>query len=254
MKTILLAVALFISSILSAQTDTLKSGVVNWNKLETNKQGRRQLIEGATRDLANLHIHSSTLAPGQANHPLIAYNDVEELIVVKEGHLTVTIGDTTRSLEPGGIALIVAGDKQRFQNSSNKAVIYYVLQLKSKAPVNMQRGKQAGGSFIRNWSEMVMRATDKGESRPIVDRPSSMFGRFEMHATALNPGFASHDPHTHRSEEIILMIKGNVIQQIGQTKHQASAGDLIYLASGVLHNTNNTGSVQCGYFAIQWVN
>lgn len=254
MKSILFAIAVLLSSGLLAQTDTLESGVINWNKLSVNERGRRQVLAGSTRDLANLRIHSSTLAPGQVNHALSSLADVEELIVVKEGRLTVTIGDTTRTLGPGGIALIVAGDKQSFKNTADKPAVYYVLQFRSKNPVNMQRAKQAGGSFIRDWSEMVMRTTGKGESRPIVDRPSSMFGRFEMHATALNVGFSSHDPHTHRAEEIILLIKGNVTQQIGQSLHQASAGDLIYLASGVLHNTKNAGGEQCGYFAIQWVN
>ena len=105
---------------------------------------------------------------------------------------------------------------------------------------------------MKDWNELQVKKTDKGESRPIFDRPSSMFPRFDVHATALNPGMSSHAPHTHRAEEVILMIKGNGEMLIGQTSHKAKAGDAILLRANIPHAFTNTGSVQCGYFAIQW--
>lgn len=257
MKTLLLAFTLFIVTGSIAQTDTLKSGVTTWAnlKIEKTQTGeRRQVLKGSTLDLADLSIHASTLAPGQINHPPRANTEIEELIIVKEGRLTVMINDSARTIGPGGLAMIIAGDSQSFRNDSHDPATYYVLILKSRKSPDIPRGKKAGGSLVKEWTDLVMRKTDKGESRPIFDRPSSMFGRFEMHATALNPGFSSHDPHTHRAEEIILMIKGNVTMQIGQSFNNATAGDLIFLASGDLHATKNIGTDQCGYFAIQWVN
>ena len=257
MKIFLLAFTILIVSRLTAQTDTLRSGVTTWNNLKSEKTQtgeRRQLFQGSTRDLADLSIHASTIAPGQTNHPPRAHTEFEELIIVKEGRLTVMINDSARTIGPGSLAMIIAGDSQSFRNDSPNPATYYVLRLKSKKTLDIPRGKKAGGSLVKEWTDLVMRKTDKGESRPIFDRPSSMFGRFEMHATALNPGFASHDPHTHRAEEIILMIKGDVTQQIDQSFHPATAGDLIYLASNNPHATKNTGKVQCGYFAIQWIN
>lgn len=257
MKLILLALAVLITPDLKAQTDSLSSQVINWHNLKAEKgegRERKEVLEGSTLDLANLKVHTSTLAPGQTNHPPRAHNDYEELIIVKEGNLKIIINDSSKILGAGGIALIVAGDEQSFQNVSGKPVIYYVLRFKSKPPVNIPRGKEGGDSFMKAWNDLVMKKTDKGERREIFDRPSSMFENFEVHATALNPGFASHDPHTHRAEEIILMIKGNITMQIGQRFYKATAGDLIFLASGDLHSAENTGSEQCGYFAIQWRN
>lgn len=257
MKILLLVLTLFVVKGSTAQPDTLKSGVTTWNNLktETTQTGeRRQVLQGSTLDLADLSIHASTLAPGQTNHPPRANTEIEELIIVKEGRLTVIINDSVRTIGPGGLAMIIAGDSQSFRNDSRDPATYYVLILKSKKAVDIPRGKKAGGSLVKDWTDLVMRKTDKGESRPIFDRPSSMFSRFEMHATALNPGFSSHDAHTHRAEEIILMIKGDVTQQIEQSFYPASAGDLIYLASNNPHATKNTGTDQCGYFAIQWIN
>lgn len=256
MKIILLALTLLIAGSSIAQTDTLPSAVYNWSDVKPQKTAtgeRRQVLKGSTLDLATLQIHTSTLGPGKTNHPPRALNDREELIIVKDGNLKVMLGDSSKVLGPGGLALIVAGEEQSFSNPSNKPATYYVLGFTAKDPVNIQRGKQAG-SFMKDWKELEVKQTDKGESRPIFDRTSSMFPRFDVHATTLNPGFASHLPHTHRAEEIILMIKGNGEEVIGQTFHKAKAGDVILLNSNIPHAITNKGSIPCSYFAIQWHN
>ena len=179
---------------------------------------------------------------------------MEELVVVKEGVLTIITGDSSKVLGPGSLALLVAGETQSFRNNSTAPAIYYVLAYKSKNPVNIQRGLQGGGSFVKDWKDFVVKKTDKGESRPVYDRPSSMFERFDVHATSLDPGVASHDPHHHRAEEVILLLKGNIQMQIGQSFYPAATGDLVFLESEVLHALKNTGTERCSYFAIQWHN
>ena len=256
MKTILSVCITLIAALATAQPN-LPSGVFHWStaKVEKTATGEsRQFVNDSTTDLSSFRVHTSTLEPGKTNHPPQAHNDVEELVVVKEGLLTLTIGDSSKTIGPGGMALIVAGDEQSFHNRSGKPVTYYILAYKSKNPVSIQRGQQGGGTFIQDWKEFVVRKTDKGESRPVFDRPSSMFERFDVHATALDPGFASHDPHHHRAEEVILLLKGDVEMQIGQSFYKAGAGDIVFLASGSLHALKNTGHEQCGYFAIQWHN
>lgn len=251
----MLAFSFFISSGLMAQKDTLPSKVFSWNTAKVQKEGkieRRKFLEGSTLDLSNLEIHTSTLLPGESNHPPKATTDAEELIIIKEGYVTATVEDSTKMLGPGGLILLMAGDKQSITNTSKKSATYYVLLFKSKDGLDNQRGKAGGRSLIKDWSEYVTLQTDKGESRPIFDRPTGMFKRFDVHATALNPGKASHPPHTHRTEEIILMIKGNGEMQIGETFHKAITGDVILLNSNVPHAFKNTGDKQCGYFAIQW--
>ena len=151
----------------------------------------------------------------------------EELIIVKDGQLTININDSSKTLGVGSITLIVAGDQQSFQNKSDKPVTYYVLGFKARSPVDIQRGKTGGGSLLKDWNELTVKKTTKGESRPVFDRPSSMFPRFEVHATALNAGEQSHAPHTHRAEEIMLLMKGNVTMNIADKNYKAVAGDVI---------------------------
>lgn len=255
MKIQLLGLSFLLAFSAISQKDSLPSGVYSWSKAKVQQAGnieRRQVLNGSTLDLANLEIHTSTLLPGQINHPPKASMNAEELIIIKEGSVKATVEDSTKILGPGGLILLVAGDKQSMMNVSDKPVTYYVIVYRSKDGLNAERGKSGGGSFMKDWKEFVTLQTNKGQSRPIFDRPSSMFKRFDVHATALNPGIASHPPHTHRTEEIILMINGTGEMQIGESFHQATPGDVILVNSKIPHAIKNTGNVQCGYFAIQW--
>ena len=255
MKIPLLGLSFLLTISLLAQRDSLPSAVYSWNNAPMQKTGnleRRQVLNGSTLDLANLEIHTSTLLPGQINHPPKASLNAEELIIIKEGSVQATVEDSTKTLGPGGLILLVAGDKQSMKNTSDKPVTYYVLVYKSKDGLNLARAKSGGGSFMKDWKEFKTLETDKGQSRPVFDRPSSMFKRFDVHATALNPGMASHLPHTHRAEEILLMIKGSGEMQLGEAFHPAMSGDVILINSMLPHAIKNKGNEQNGYFAIQW--
>lgn len=243
------------SSPVFSQQDSIASGVYSFNKAATTKTKdgeRRSILRGSSLDLANLSIHTSTLAPGATNHPLVAYDDREELIVIKEGSVTVMLNDSSKVLDAGSVILIEPGDKQSFKNEGSTVATYFVLTFRSRLPVDMARGRKAGGSISKRWSDLQVIKTDKGESRPMFIKPSGMFAKFDIHATALNPGFASHPPHTHRNEEIILMIKGNAESLINGKPFPVEAGDIVFVNANAPHNITNTGKVQCGYFAIQW--
>jgi (S)-ureidoglycine aminohydrolase len=254
MKKILVAVTMFITSACFAQSNTLTSAVYNLDSIRTHNPASKGYLQGSTTDLASLKVHTSTLEAGKVNHPPRALNDYDELIVIKDGQLKVNVNDSSKILGPGSIALIIAGDTQNFQNVSDKPVTYCVLSFKSTAPVDINRGKKGGGSFMKDFNELTVKKTDKGESRPVFDRPSPMFERFEVHATALNPGFESHPQHRHRSEEIMLLMKGNVTMHIADAYQKATAGDVILVRPNIAHNLKNTGNEQCWYYAIRWYN
>lgn len=238
-----------------AQKDTLPSAVYSFDKAQVQRIGnmeRRNILNGSTLDLANLEIHTTTLQPGEMNHPLRANPNAEELLIIKEGSLQSTVEDSTKVLGSGGMVLLLAGDKQSMKNISDKPATYFVLVYKSKDGLDLARAKSGGKSFMKDWKEFVTIETEKGQSRPIFDRPSSMFKRFDVHATALNPGISSHAAHVHRTEEIILMIKGVGEMQLGESFHKTVPGDVILVNSKLPHAIKNIGNVQNGYFAIQW--
>lgn len=243
------------ASILYAQVPEVKSTVYQWDDLEVVKEetrDRRQVLKGSTTDLAFLEIHTSTLQPGKSPHPGHTHKDEEELVIVKEGRLKVTIGNQSKVIGPGSVALAIPGDEHGFENGGDTPVTYYVLKYKSKLPMNVERGKQSGGSFILDYNDIPFTAHDKGGIRKYFDRPTAMSSRFEMHVTTLNTGLKSHDPHTHRAEEIVLLMKGDAEMQISEDHLPATPGAVIFLGANVLHAIRNTGDEACEYFAFQW--
>ena len=258
MKHILLLCCLACSIILPAQQkDSLPPRVYHWSDLATKREETRVVrhaMEGSTTALSHFEVHSTTLEPGKPPHPPHVHQDIEELIIVKEGQVKITIGGTSKILGPGSIAFAMPGDEHGIENTGTVQATYYILKYKSKLTMNMERAKQHGGSFMLDWNELVFKKTDKGGRRDFFNRSTSQLEKFEMHTTALNPGFDSHAPHTHKEEEIILLLRGNVEMYIAGNLHKASPGDIIFLSSGVSHALKNTGSEQCEYFAFQWRN
>lgn len=254
MKSIILLFAVFCTSAM-AQVDSLESNVYRWNNLQVEKSGtreRRQILEGNTTDLEYLEIHATTVAPQQSPHASHSHDDSEELVIVKEGKLKVTIKGESQILGSGSIAIALPGDQHGLENAGDTPVTYYVFRYRSKSPVNVERGKQAGGSFMVNWNDVVMQKSEIGGRRQNFDRATAMFDRFEMHVSTLNAALTNHQTHTHRAEEFVLIIKGEVEMQIDDSWHKASAGDVIFLASEIPHALRNIGSEQTEYFAFQW--
>jgi (S)-ureidoglycine aminohydrolase len=233
------------------KNDSILSRVYHWNKLEPVKEDtriRRQVLEGKTFALEYFEIHASTLEPGKAPHPPHAHVDQEELMIVKEGQVKITIAGQSKILGPGSIAFAMPGDEHGIENAGSTTATYYILKYKGKLPMD------AGGSFMLDWNELKTNNTGKGYRRDFFNKATSQLAQFEMHTTALNKDSVSHAPHTHVQEEIILIIRGNVTTYIDGKLYPASAGDLVFLSSGIPHALLNTGKEQCEYFAFQWRN
>ena len=248
---------MFITNAVAAiaqKNDSILSGVYYWNKLEPVKEDtrlRRQVLEGKTFALEYFEIHTSTLEPGKAPHPPHTHADQEELMIVKEGQVKITIAGQSKILGPGSIAFAMPGDEHGIENAGKTIATYYILKYKGRSP-NIDRGKQAGGSFMVDWNELKTSNTGKGFRRDFFNRATSQLKQFEMHTTALNADSVSHAPHTHVQEEIVLILRGNVEMFIDGKLYKGSVGDLYFLSANVPHALKNIGKEQCEYFAFQW--
>jgi (S)-ureidoglycine aminohydrolase len=258
MKPLLVLLGIFISVTTIGQSDSIKSWVYSWKNLKPVKEETRermQVVDGSTFSLQNLEIHVTTIQPGKSPHPPHTHADSEELIIVKQGKLTVTIKGKTEELGAGSVAIAMPGDEHGFNNAGETPATYYVIKYKAKQPADAERGADAGGSFMVNWKNVEFTRHDKGGVRRFFERPTAMVKRYEMHVTTLNEGLKSHDPHQHVAEEIILMVQGDATMQIGRDNFMRfTTGDVVFLNSNVSHALKNTGKGQCTYFAFQWSN
>lgn len=248
---------LLTASWLAAQsTDSLPPAVHGWDKLITTKDSsrlRKQILEGSTTTLGYFESHASTIEPGKAAHPPHRHADMEELMIVKEGTVKITIGGMSKVVGPGSVGFAMPGDMHGIDNVGNTNAVYYILKYKGRVP-DHARGQLAGGSFILDWNELNTKNTGKGYRRDFFNRATSQLAQFEMHTTALSADSVSHAPHTHVQEEILVILRGNVTIHIDGKLFPASPGDMVFLPARIPHALLNTGKEQCEYFAFQWRN
>ncbi len=254
MKYGLVLLSLILSAGSSLILQPIDSNVYSWKEAAVVKKAgsdQRKLLEGSATDFKHIEVHATTVPAHQAPHPAHRHDD-EELIIIKEGELTVTIAGKVKTLGPNSIAMMMPGDEHGFENKGDVPATYYVMRYASKEPVDLARGQKAGGSFWVDWKEVPFQPHDKGGVRRMFDRATAMTKRFEMHVTTLNNGLASHPPHTHRAAEMLIMMNNAAESSIDGKLIPNSTGDLTYLESNVPHNITNNTQKPCTYFAFQF--
>lgn len=255
MKYIFILAISIMSSSMPAQERPLKSGVLHWSDLPVKpgtERETRPIFEGTAPGLEYLEIHATTQAVGAKPRPPHASKDIEELIIVKEGKVKVTINEQTTVLGAGGIAIILPQETQTFENVGDAPLTYYVFRYRSKNPMNVERGKSNGGSLLLNRDSLEFKSSVKGGSQAYFNRPTSMFENFEMHTTQLNKIGPSHAPHAHVDTEVILVIDGKAKVSINGTDYEGIPGDLFFITSNLAHAAGNGSSAICSYFAFKW--
>jgi (S)-ureidoglycine aminohydrolase len=233
------------------QNNSVESGVYNW--LTPNGIDKDEIIlQGSTTDLSNLKIFCKTILPGE-NYK-IDENELkkETMLIFKSGKSKLSFGNKEKVLEHGSISIIYSGEKYQIENVGSNNVEFYLFNYQSKEPINVERGKEAGGSFFVDWNEVKFTPHDKGGVRQFCERATENLSYFSLHVTTLNSGIRSHEPHTHKSDEIVIMIKGSTTMQIGDKFYGGKDGDLYFLGANIPHAIGNTGYENCMYYAFHW--
>lgn len=237
-----------------AQNDSLEAGMYSWKVPVKTRQdlNRTVLFEGKVHDMDWLQMSANSISGVGEKAAFNVPKNEEQLIIIRSGKLSIMIGDSTYTVGSGSVATLMPGESLFVQNGDGKTCEFYLMKYRSKLPVDIERGKQSGGSKVINWDTVAYRLHDKGGRRNMFDRPTAMSRRFEMHVTTLNKGFKSHDPHTHAPEEIILVTEGTTSMQIREKFYPGKAGAIYYAGTMLPHAITNTGSVPCTYFAFQF--
>lgn len=241
---------------LNAQNQPLPSRAYDWKTIPEEKTSigeQRRFLDGPTKTLEHFEIYATRLAPGKISHKSRVYADREELILVKEGKVGITINNQEKGLGPGSIVLAAAGDERGMYNAGPDTASYYMIRWKSKIPVNPERSRTNGGSAFFDYTDMKFEENPKGGRRNVTQRPTATLKELEMHITTLEEGMTSHPPHTHVDEEIIVVLKGEVEEMINGSPYHLGTGSVIFLSSMDPHGIRNAGKGACEYYAIRWV-
>jgi quercetin dioxygenase-like cupin family protein len=107
-------------------------------------------------------------------------------------------------------------------------------------------------STLFEWSALTPQPNRTGEVRRVVQKPTATLDELEIHITTLRPGEASHPPHQHPNEEILIVKEGQVEALVNGELKRGGPGSLIFQASNQMHNIKNVGSTPATYHVINW--
>jgi quercetin dioxygenase-like cupin family protein len=106
------------------------------------------------------------------------------------------------------------------------------------------------GSTVFKWEDLPVKPTPLGERRDVANNPTATLDVFECHITTLNPGKASHPPHRHAQEELIVVKEGLLEVHINGQTQRAGAGSVFFYASNDAHAVTNVGDQRATYWVI----
>lgn len=115
----------------AAAPGKMGSRVIEWDKLEFKPSkvgGRRDVLDSPTTTLVKFECHVTTLNPGEAPHGAHSHPD-EEIVLVKEGALDVTLKGVTTRAPAGSIILAASNDEHGWRNAAEGKTTYYVMRI-----------------------------------------------------------------------------------------------------------------------------
>ena len=102
------------------------------------------------------------------------------------------------------------------------------------------------------WEDIASRKTDVGEYRHVVRQPTRTLAELEMHITTLKPHTASHAPHTHPNEEMVIVREGTLQAHVNGKEIVVGPGSVLFFASMQPHAVQNIGDTAATYHVINW--
>jgi len=112
-----------------AQSATLSSKTYRFDQIPVQASGANQLrpvLDGETHAGVHIELHETELPPGGAPHP--PHHHVhEEMILIREGTMEVTIAGRSAKLGPGSVAYVASNEEHGWHNAGTTRAHYFVL-------------------------------------------------------------------------------------------------------------------------------
>jgi len=120
----------FLGGVAAAQ-DVLPSGLFSHDTLTARASGSteiRQMMTGNTHAGYRIDLHETALAAGQMPHAPHKHVH-EEMLLIREGTLEVTVKGRTERLGPGSAVYIASNEEHGWKNVGSSQAKYFVLAL-----------------------------------------------------------------------------------------------------------------------------
>ena len=129
-RSLLQAISFFTASAaLAAENPAIDSFIKPYGQLPVKSNGQnesRPILDGTTHSNDHLEVHETTLASGSEPHPPHRHSH-EELFLMMNGSLAVTIAGKTQTIGPGGAAFVHSNELHGVHNPGPGTAQYFVV-------------------------------------------------------------------------------------------------------------------------------
>jgi quercetin dioxygenase-like cupin family protein len=128
-------VTAFAAGTAAAQQSKLASKSYRYEDLpvrSTSENTQRAILRGELHTGFEIEMHETELAPGKAPHAPHRHVH-EEMIMIREGTMEVTISGNTSKLGPGSVAFVASNEEHGWRNIGETRARYFVLALGREA-------------------------------------------------------------------------------------------------------------------------
>jgi XRE family transcriptional regulator, regulator of sulfur utilization len=116
----------------------------------------------------------------------------------------------------------------------------------------VRAGAPVMGSAVFDWNKLEAKPTNVGQTRKVFQAPTATLDELECHITTLNPGVASHPPHKHPDEELLVIKEGTVESLVNGQWQRLGPGSIIFQAANQEHTIRNAGTTTATYHVFKW--
>jgi XRE family transcriptional regulator, regulator of sulfur utilization len=158
---------------------------------------------------------------------------------------------TARDLAVASIAVVTTVVVSQFT-----AVGFGAVQSSATPPAAAASSKAADTTLMKSavfqWDSFTPTSTNVGAVRRLFRAPTATLDELESHVTTLNPHTASHDPHKHVNEELIILKDGALEAYVNGEWVSVHPHSIIFNASNILHGVRNPGDTPATYYVLNW--
>jgi heat shock protein HslJ/mannose-6-phosphate isomerase-like protein (cupin superfamily) len=107
-------------------------------------------------------------------------------------------------------------------------------------------------SRVFDWAALTPTPIPNGERRLMLDGPTATVDLLHVHATTLAVGQVSGQAVRHPRDEVLIVKDGEVEVSLDGTTQKASAGAVLFFASGAVTRLKNVGAGPATYYVIYY--
>lgn len=154
--------------------------------------------------------------------------EAQGVLFVTEGAISLTIGDETHVLEPGGYAYLPAGCVWNLHNRAGPVARFHWIR-KAYQPVD---GIDPPTPFVTNEADIAPNAMPGTEGRWATTRfvaPDDMRHDMHVNIVTFQPGGVIPFAETHVMEHGLYVLEGKAVYRLNQDWVEVEAGDYMWL-------------------------